>query len=211
MNALTQEPVRSVLARLFAAAAAEEDRPFTPLSADASAQDRADARADAYMSVSASGARLLYALVRAARPTTVVEFGTSYGVSTLHLAAAVADNGAGHVVTTELSAVKVAAASANLAEAGLAEHVTVLGGDALTTLDQVPGPIGLVLLDGWKDLCLPVLLLLEDRLAPGALVIADDTNFASMADYLRYVRDPAHGYVSVEFPVEDGMEVSCRA
>jgi hypothetical protein len=30
-----------------------------------------------------------------------------------------------------------------------------------------------------------------------------------MADYLKYVRDPANGYVSVAFPVEDGMEISC--
>jgi predicted O-methyltransferase YrrM len=69
----------------------------------------------------------------------------------------------------------------------------------------------LVLLDGWKDLCLPVLRLLEDRLAPGALVVADDNSFASMADYLSYVRNPANGYVTTDFPVEDGMEISCRA
>jgi predicted O-methyltransferase YrrM len=73
----------------------------------------------------------------------------------------------------------------------------------------VPGPVGLALLDGWKDLYLPVLHLLEPKLAPGALVAADDTTFTTMADYLKYVRDPANGYVSVAFPVEDGMEISC--
>jgi predicted O-methyltransferase YrrM len=54
-----------------------------------------------------------------------------------------------------------------------------------------------------------VLRLLEPRLSPGALVVADDITFESMADYLGYVRDPANGYVTVAFPVEDGMEVSC--
>ena len=83
-----------------------------------------------------------------------------------------------------------------------------LPGDALETLAGVPGPIGLVLLDGWKNLCLPVLRLLEPKLAPGALVVADDITFTTMADYLAYVRDPASGYVSVTFPVEDGMEIS---
>jgi predicted O-methyltransferase YrrM len=68
-----------------------------------------------------------------------------------------------------------------------------------------------VLLDGWKDLCLPVLRSLEPRLAPGALVVADDITFPTMADYLDYVRDPANGYVTIAFPVEDGMEISCRA
>jgi predicted O-methyltransferase YrrM len=113
------------------------------------------------------------------------------------------------VVSTELSRRKVDAATANLAEAGVGGVVTILAGDALETLADVPGPVGLVLLDGWKDLCLPVLRLLEPRLAPGALVVADDITFASMAEYLDYVRDPAHGYVTVAFPVEDGMEVSC--
>jgi hypothetical protein len=96
-----------------------------------------------------------------------VEFGTSFGISTIHLAAAVTDNGTGHVVTTELSTAKVKAARANLQQAGVGGVVTILAGDARQTLADVPGPIGLVLLDGWKDLCLPVLRLLEPRLAPG--------------------------------------------
>jgi predicted O-methyltransferase YrrM len=85
----------------------------------------------------------------------------------------------------------------------------VLAGDARQTLGGLPGPVGLVLLDGWKDLCLPVLRLLEPVLAPGALVAADDSSLASMSDYLGYVRNPASGYVTVSFPVEDGMEISC--
>jgi predicted O-methyltransferase YrrM len=161
------------------------------------------------MPVSPRGGELLYSLVRTGRPRTVVEFGTSYGISTLYLAAAVTDNGFGHVYTTELSAAKVAAAGANLAEAGLAGVVTILPGDALETLAGIAGPIDLVLLDGWKELCLPVLRQLEPRLRPGALVVADDTTFASMGDYLAYVRDPANGYVTVDFPVADGMELSC--
>jgi len=138
----------------------------------------------------------------------VIEFGTSFGISTIYLAAAVADSGTGHVFTTELSGKKVAAARANLAEAGVAEHVTILEGDALETLADLASPIGLVLLDGWKDLCLPVLRLLEPKLAPGALVAADDITHAGMAPYLSFIRDPASGYVSVAFPVEDGMEIS---
>ena len=137
-----------------------------------------------------------------------MEFGTSFGISTIYLAAAVADNGAGRILTTELSSKKVTAAGANLAEAVLDGPVTILAGDALETLADVPGPVGLVLLDGWKELCLPVLRLLEPRLAPGALVVADDISFPSMADYLAYVRDPASGCVSVAFPVADGMELS---
>ena len=212
-NTLNSPKVRAVLDRLFEGAAHDDENgpelePGTW--STASARQLADACQAIYMPISEPGGRLLYALTRAARPATVVEFGTSFGISAAHLAAAVKDNGSGHVFTTELSPVKVAAAQANLQDAGLAEVVTVLPGDALETLSAVQGPVGLVFLDGWKDLCLPVLRLLEPRLAPGALVVADDVDsHAGMAGYLAYVRDPANGYVTIAFPVEDGLEVSC--
>jgi predicted O-methyltransferase YrrM len=158
-----------------------------------------------------AGGELLYILVRATRPATIIEFGTSYGISTLYLAAAVADNGMGSVVSTELSRAKVAAARANLIEARLSDHVEILPGDAMTTLNDIRGPVDLVLLDGWKDLCLPVLRSLESRLSAGALIVADDINLPSMNTYLEYVRNPANGYVTVAFPVDDGMEISCFA
>ena len=215
MTITLHEPrVRSVLDRLFGAAASDDDHFDAPAWGDlrsASAQERADALAGVYMPISARGGDLLYGLVRASRPDTVVEFGTSFGISTLYLAAAVADNGKGHVYGTEMSEVKVATARKNLDEAGLGGVATILPGDARRTLADLQGPIGLVLLDGWKELCLPVLRDLESRLAPGALVVADDIDQESMADYLAYVREPANGYVSVAFPVEDGMEISCRA
>jgi predicted O-methyltransferase YrrM len=216
-NTLTTSPAADVLSRLFAAAeaqqaqeaaAAPDQAPSAP-TREPSAQERADSLQDVYMPVSRDGGQLLYALTRAARPQTVVEFGTSFGISTIHLAAAVIDNGTGHVFTTELSSAKIDQARANLDAAGVGGPVTVLAGDARETLADVPGPIGLILLDGWKDLYLPVLHLLEPGLAPGALVVADDSTFPSVAGYLAYVRDPAHGYVTVSFPVEDGMEISC--
>jgi predicted O-methyltransferase YrrM len=213
-NTLASPRLVTVLGRLFAAADRDDelDPPELPPGltswAQATAAEYADARQDHYIPISAEAGKLLYALVRAIRPSTVVEFGTSYGISTLYLAAAVTDNGTGRVITTELSEKKATAAHANLAEAGVGDVVTILAGDALETLADVPGPVELALLDGWKDLCLPVLRLLEPKLVPGALVAADDTTFASMAEYLHYVRDPASGYVTVAFPVEDGMELS---
>ncbi|HEY0495154.1 MAG TPA: class I SAM-dependent methyltransferase [Kutzneria sp.] len=199
---------RALLDKLFAAADLDGQLSARELPEDA--RGKADALEDVYMPISAAGGRLLYALVRATRPAVVVEFGTSYGISTLHLAAAVKDNGTGRVYGTELSATKVTAAREHLATADLSDHVTILEGDALETLAGVPGPIGLVLLDGWKELSLPVLRLLEPRLGPGALVVADDITLPSMRPYLDHVRDPHSGYVGVEFPVEDGMEISCR-
>jgi len=212
-NSLRTDQVRTVLTRLFTAAAQDEETPrcWKPgvLWETATAQERADASESIYMPISPQGGDLLYILVRANRPNTVVEFGTSYGISTIYLAAAVADNGTGRVVSTELNAAKVDAARANLAEARLADSVTILPGDATTTLNDIRGPIDFVLLDGWKDLCLPVLRSLEPRLTTGALIVADDINLPPLSDYLDYVRHPANGYVSIAFPVDDGMEISC--
>ena len=218
-NSLTSPPVRPLLDRLFQAAEDDSARRaglagrYPDGFAGLSAREQADAYEHLYIPVSPEGGKLLYALVRASRPSTVVEFGTSFGISTIYLAAAVRDNGAGRVVSTELSAAKVAQARANIAEAGLTEQVTILAGDALETLATLDGPVEFILLDGWKNLYLPVLRLLEPRLTPGALVLADDSvsMAAQMADYLAYVRDPGCGYLSIAFPESDGLEISCRA
>src|SRR6476661_6605176 len=181
--------------------------------ASASSQERADALSAIYMPVSPVGGRLLYSLVRATRATTIVEYGMSFGVSAIHLASAARDNGSGRVVTTELSAAKISAAKENSTETGLDDLISVLGGDALTTLANLEGPVDFVLLDGWKAEYLPVTKLLEPRLTPGALIVADNAEDADSGAYLDYVRGPDNGYVSVNFPVRDidSMELSCRA
>ena len=137
-----------------------------------------------------------------------MEFGTSFGISTIHLAAAVTDNGSGRVVTTELSDRKATAARQNLEQAGLAGVVTILQGDALETLASVTGPVGLVLLDGWKELYLPVLLAAAAQAHTGRPGHCRRHQLRSAADYLAHVRDPGNGFVSVDFPVDDGIAVS---
>ncbi|MFI6093583.1 O-methyltransferase [Streptomyces sp. NPDC051218] len=215
-NTLEDPRIASALDRMFRHAEQDEatsrrvQAEWHQGSAPLGPQERADANAEVYMPISAQGGRLLYNLIRAIRPATVVEFGTSFGISTLHLAAAVRDNGTGRVISTELSATKAAAARRTFAETGMDDLITVLEGDARETLAAAAGSADFVLLDGWKDLCLSVLQLLEPRLAPGTLVVADDVDLEDLAPYLGYVRDPRNGYQSVTFPVEDGMEISCR-
>jgi predicted O-methyltransferase YrrM len=209
-DTLADPRVETALSRMFALAAHDEDAAPVSGFAAKTAQERADATAGIYMPISATGGQLLYNLVRAVRPATVVEFGMSFGISALYLAAAVRDNGTGRVITTELGKDKIASARRTFAGAGLDDLITVLEGDALETLKGLDGPAGFVLLDGWKDLCLPVLRLLEPHLEPGTLVVADDVGLSGLRPYLDHVRDPANGYRSVTFLVEDGMEISCR-
>jgi predicted O-methyltransferase YrrM len=182
------------------------------LSTSRTAQERADAMSAFYIPVTPEAGRLLYSLVRAARPATIVEFGMSFGISALHLASAVRDNGSGRVVTTELSAGKIAAAKQTFVDTGLDDLITILEGDALSTLADLDGPVDFVLLDGWKELYVPVIKLLEPRLSEGALVVADNTEMADAQPYLEHVRNAENGYVSVNFAAResDSMEISCR-
>lgn len=167
---------------------------------------------DRYMPISPETGTLLYTMIRAARPEAVVEFGTSYGISGLYIAAALRDNGVGHLYTTELSSKKVTAAARNFEQAGVADVVTILPGDARETLASVTESIGIVLLDGWKEMYLPVLALIEPKLRSGATIVADNTTRADVAPYLDYVRDPGNGYTSMSMGARghDAVEISCR-
>ena len=216
MNTLRDPKVAAVIDRMYTEASdqmAQLRERGDEIRAAKTAQERADAFSDFYLPVTPESGQLLYTLVRATRPALVVEFGMSLGLSAIHLASAVRDNGSGRVVTTELSAAKVAAAKASFAEVGLDDLITVLEGDATQTLAGIEEPVDFVLLDGWKDLYVPVIQLLAPKLSTGALVIADNTGMPDAQPYVDYVRDPANGYVGVSFPVRnsDAMEISCRA
>ncbi len=160
-----------------------------------------------WLPVSRETGVLLYILARGGAARTIVEFGTSFGISTLHLAAALRDNGGGRLITTEFEPSKVARARKNLAAGGLLDLVEFREGDALHTLAaDLPDAIDLLLLDGAKSLYPEILNLVESRLRPGAFIVADDADFSP--DYLAYVRSPAAGYLSI--PFADDVELSMR-
>jgi predicted O-methyltransferase YrrM len=166
----------------------------------------------AYLPVPPEVGCLLYVLTRANRPKHLVEVGTSFGVSAIHFACAIKDNGEGHLISAELSRAKAKAAGENIAALGLADLVEIRCGDAFETLKRIDDPIDLLFLDGWKDLYLPLLKMLQSSLAPGALVIADDIKLfpERLASYLEHVRDSRNGYQSVELQIGDGVELSVR-
>jgi predicted O-methyltransferase YrrM len=161
--------------------------------------------ASAYLPVSREMGEWLYLTARATKAKRIVEFGSSFGISTLYLAAAARDNG-GEVITTEIVPAKCRATEAHLHDAGLTASARVLEGDALQTLKGIGGPIDMVFLDGWKDLYLPVLELLRPMLRPGALIVADNVNMADAKPYLRHMRTSSEFLSSKLFG--DGAELS---
>ncbi|MEI9420528.1 O-methyltransferase [Mesorhizobium sp. Cs1299R1N1] len=216
MTTLTGTPLAPLLARLFE----EANAATSPAMARYSHEERArllnskteyrefyGSMKDLWLAVSPETGTLLYMLARSTGARIIVEFGTSFGISTLYLAAALRDNGGGRLITTEFESSKVMRAKANLREGGLIDLVEIREGDALETLSaDLPETIDLLLLDGAKALYPEILGLVESRLRPGALVIADNADFAP--DYLERVRLPAGGYMST--PFGDEVELSMR-
>jgi predicted O-methyltransferase YrrM len=160
-----------------------------------------------YMAVSPETARLLYMLARANGARAIVEFGTSFGISTIHLAAALRDNGGGRLVGSDLEPPKVEQARANLSAAGLEDLVEVREGDALETLARdLPETVDLLLLDGHKPLYGRILDLVAPRLRKGAILVADNAN--ASPEYVTRVRVAGGPYLSV--PFGEDVEVSVK-
>ncbi|MHC2433306.1 O-methyltransferase [Bradyrhizobium sp. USDA 4451] len=219
MTTLTSPQFAGLLDRLFAqaSAAVEETRRAVADLSDADQarlmRSKTDYRAlygrlnNVPLAVSRETGALLYMLARGARARNIVEFGTSFGISTLHLAAALRDNGGGRLITSEFEPAKVKRARDNLIAGGLDDLVEIREGDALTTLrSDLPDTIDLVLLDGAKGLYPDILDLVQGRLKPGAFVVADNAD--DSPDYLARVRAPASGYISV--PFAEDVELSMR-
>jgi len=148
----------------------------------------------AYIPVNREAGRFLYLMARSIDAKKIVEFGTSFGISTIYLAAAARVSG-GMVFSTEIEPMKCRAAEANIRDAGLADYAKVLEGDATQTLKQVTGTVDLLFLDGWKDLYVPILEQVLPQLRKGALVIADNTNFVDSRPYLDRIRAPDSGFL----------------
>lgn len=221
MNSLTTGPTADVLTRLFHEAEAadrslvEQFTRGSELSNEEVVQKVLDDEtrdykgiyrsfANNYLNVSPEFGKFLYMCARARKARRIVEFGTSFGVSAIHLACALRDGGVEGrgLIGTELEPSKAEHARANLAAAGLADLADIRVGDALETLKSgIDVEVDLVHLDGAFTLYLHVLKLLEPHLAPGAIVIGEN---AFEPAYLEYVRDPRNGYLSMPLPLTEG-------
>ncbi|MBJ9618439.1 class I SAM-dependent methyltransferase [Burkholderia multivorans] len=213
---LTTAPLAPLLDSLFAQAQADGSHAVMNISRDERERlmrSKTEYRSlygqlkDLWLPVSRETGVLLYQLARSTNARHIVEFGTSFGLSTLYLAAALRDNGGGRLIGSEFEPSKVAKARAHLAAGGVADLVEIREGDALQTLaSDLPESIDLLLLDGAKALYSDVLDLVESRLRAGALIVADNANYCP--DYLARVRDPRNGYLSVPFGAD--VELSMR-
>ncbi len=215
-STLTNAPLAPLLDRLFEQA----DQATSPAMADISREERERLMRskteyldfysrvkDLWLPISRETGVLLYQLARSTNARNIVEFGTSLGLSTLYLAAALRDNGGGRLIGSEFEPSKVARARRHLVEGDVDDLVEIREGDALRTLATgLPESIDLLLLDGAKSIYCEVLDLVENHLRPGALIIADNADYSP--EYLARVRSTDKGYLSV--PFSEDVELSIR-
>jgi predicted O-methyltransferase YrrM len=181
-------------------------------------------------------AEFCYALCRALGARCIVECGTSFGVSTLYLAAAVRDNLAssseavgdkriasgseaigdkkvgGQVIATEWEASKAKIARQNFAAAGLAQFIDLRQGDLKDTLKVIEGPVDFVLLDIWAEAVMPAITHIAPQLRQGAVIIADNTETARRGyeNYFRFIADPKNRLRTLTLPFAGGLEMTVR-
>jgi predicted O-methyltransferase YrrM len=163
------------------------------------------------LSVGREAGILLYLLTSGAQSKRILELGTSYGYSTVWLAAAARATG-GKVLSLELRDYKIEHARQALTRAGLSTRVEFHQGDCLETLKTLSGPFDFVLLDVWKDLYLPCFELVHPKLAPGGVIAADNMLLPEMVRpqaeaYRKRVR-AAGDLDSVLLDIGNGIEIS---
>jgi predicted O-methyltransferase YrrM len=170
--------------------------------------------ADKMVALDKDKAEFCHQLVRATGARRIVEIGTSYGVSTIYLAAALRANlaggGEGVVIGAEYEPDKSAAARALFAETGLSALIDLREGDLRETLKDLRGPIDFVLMDIWIPMVMPAIELVGPRMRPGAVVVADNTAqvFNDYGPYFQYLAD--HGFRTLTLPFAGGLEMSVK-
>ena len=148
-------------------------------------------------------AEFICALAAGCRATSILEIGGSSGISTIALAAAARATG-GRLVSIEIEPQRQAESKRTLDDLGLAERVDYVLADAGEVLDRYTG-LQFVLIDCEKEDYVRFFDRL--RLAPGAVVVADNILSHDLWDYVRHVRTVT-GIESVTLPIGKGLEVS---
>lgn len=171
--------------------------------------------ADKLVALDKDKAEFCHLLIRAMGARRVVEVGTSFGISTVYLAAAVRANverlgGEGSVIATEYEPGKAAHARALFGETGLSPWIDLREGDLRETLREIAHPVEFVLMDIWTPMVVPALERLAPYLVPGAVIVADNTDevrveYGPFFDFIA-----AAGFRSLTLPFAGGLELAVK-
>ncbi|MDF5723514.1 MAG: O-methyltransferase [Rhizonema sp. PD37] len=203
---MKEQRILNVLSELDALQEAQHNQ-FKTLSPE----DHGKHRDEMMLGVGSQTGEFLNILLKTQGGKNILEIGTSFGYSTIWLAEAARVNG-GRVTTLECVASKQAKAVENIRRVGLEDNVDFQLGDALELIEVLPGTWDFVLLDLWKDLYIPCFDRFYNKLAPGAIVVADNIIVPSnsrtiMKNYQQHVRIKPD-LNSIEINIDQGLELT---
>ncbi len=139
---------------------------------------------ETYLSVPREDGEALWILTEAVGAKRVAEIGTSTGYSGLWFCLALQATG-GHLTTFEINHQRATEAREHFKEAGMAERVTVIEGNAHQNVEKLKGPIDVAFIDADKGGYVDYLTKLLPLVRPGGLILAH--NIDMTPDYVRAV------------------------
>lgn len=166
---------------------------------------------------------LLIEAVQKTAPKSILEIGTAVGYSALLMVNHMPKDG--KIVTIEQDAKRIDTAYDFITRAGRIEQIQLLDGDASEILLQVEGTFDLVFIDAAKGQYLDYLEKVMDKLADGAVIIADNVLFRGMVmseepplkryrtivkrlrEYLDFVNNDSR-FSTIIHPEGDGVAIS---
>ncbi len=163
------------------------------------------------LSVSEEDGRFLRVLAASSGATHALEIGAAYGYSAIWIGLGLRDTG-GHLTAIEYDHERAAAAARNIQDAGLADTVTVVDGDAFVEIPRLDGSFDFVFLDAWKPDYKRFFDLVEPRLQAGGLFLAHNVvNKADeMGDFLAAIQTTPALVTTIVKPAGEGMSVSYK-
>lgn len=167
---------------------------------------------DKFVAIDRDKAEFVYLVCRSIGATRIIEAGTSFGVSTLFLAAAVRDNGGGIVTTCDNEPTKMAVARHNFEKAMLSDSIDTQTGDIRDTLRNIDEPIDFLLLDIWAPIAADVAKLVGPHIRTGGMIVADNTTVRRnlYGGLFEYLDNPVNGFMTRTLPFDGGLEVAVK-
>jgi predicted O-methyltransferase YrrM len=163
------------------------------------------------LAVSEEDGRFLRVMIVSTGAKRVLEIGGAFGYSAIWIGLGLRETG-GHLTTIEYDPARARAAAENVRNAGLADIVSVVPGDAFAQIPKLAGPFDFVFLDAWKRDYKRFLDLMLPRLQLRGLFLAHNVinKQAEMRDFLDAIRTDPRLATSIVTPSGEGVSVSVK-
>jgi len=175
--------------------------------------DRMEKKGYQYWSVPRKDGEFLHFMVKAIRAKNILEIGTSQGFSAIWMGLALEETG-GRLTTIEISSDRYEQARRNVREAGLAERVKLIHGNAHEEVTRLKGPFDFIFSDADKEGQMDYFYkLYPQKLIPGGILAVHNAirQGDSMKDYLTMIQK--HGEfdtITLSVTMDDGFCLSYR-